>query len=90
MTSQINPTTIDGNYPIAGVPNNTQGMRDNFTAIKTNFQYAETEIDDLQLKGVFKAALTVNVVGTIVAIPRGRDLSDGASRKRCAPSSISP
>ena len=58
MTSQINPATIDGNYPIAGVPNNIQGMRDNFTAIKTNFQYAETEIDDLQSKGVFKAALT--------------------------------
>jgi hypothetical protein len=58
MTSQINPATIDGNYPIAGVPNNTQGMRDNFTAIKTNFQYAETEIDELQSKGVFKAALT--------------------------------
>ena len=58
MTSQINPATIDGNYPIAGVPNNTQGMRDNFTAIKTNFQFAETEIDDLQSKGVFKAALS--------------------------------
>ena len=58
MTSQINPATIDGNYPIAGVPNNTQGMRDNFTAIKTNFQFAETEIDELQSKGVFKAALT--------------------------------
>ena len=58
MTSQINPNNIDGNYPIAGVSNNTQGMRDNFTNIKTNFQYAETEIDDLQLKSVFKAALT--------------------------------
>ena len=58
MTSQINPATIDGNYPIAGVPNNTQGMRDNFTAIKTNFQFADTEIDDLLSKGVFKAALT--------------------------------
>ena len=58
MTSQINPNNIDGNYPIAGVSNNTQGMRDNFTNIKQNFQYAETEIDDLQSKGVFKAALT--------------------------------
>ena len=57
MTSQINPATIDGNYPVAGVPNNTQGMRDNFTATKTNFQYAETEINELQSKGVFKAAL---------------------------------
>jgi hypothetical protein len=33
-------------------------MMDNFTNIKTNFQYAEDEIDDLQSKGVFKAALT--------------------------------
>jgi hypothetical protein len=58
MTSQINPNNIDGEYPVAGVSNNTQGMRDNFTNIKTNFQYAEDEIDDLQSKGVFKAALT--------------------------------
>jgi len=58
MTSQINPNNIDGNYPIAGVSNNTQGMRDNFTNIKQNFQYAETEIDDLQAKVLLKAALT--------------------------------
>ena len=58
MTSQINPNNIDGEYPVAGVSNNTQGMRDNFTNIKTNFQYAEDEINDLQSKGVFKAALT--------------------------------
>ena len=58
MTSQINPNNIDGNYPIAGVSNNTQGMRDNFTNIKQNFQYAETEIDDLQSKVLLKAALT--------------------------------
>lgn len=58
MTSQINPTTIDGTYPIAGVPNNTQGMRDNFTSTKTNFEYAKDEITDLQSKGIFKAALS--------------------------------
>jgi len=58
MTSQINPNNIDGEYPVAGVSNNTQGMRDNFTNIKTNFQYAEDELNDLQSKGVFKAALT--------------------------------
>jgi len=58
MTSQINPNNIDGNYPVAGQPNNTQGFRDNFTNIKTNFQYAETEIDDLQSKVVLKSALT--------------------------------
>lgn len=58
MTSQINPTDIDGNYPIAGVSNNTQGMRDNFTNTRTNFQYAADEITDLQSKALLKAALT--------------------------------
>jgi hypothetical protein len=58
MTSAINPNNIDGAYPIAGQPNNTQGMRDNFTATKTNFQYAADEITDLQSKVVAKSALT--------------------------------
>ena len=58
MTSQINPNDIDGNYPIAGVSNNTQGMRNNFTNIKTNFQYTASEITDLQSKVLLKAALT--------------------------------
>jgi hypothetical protein len=57
MTSAINPNNIDGAYPIAGQPNNTQGMRDNFTATKTNFQYAADEITDLQSKVVVKSAL---------------------------------
>ena len=58
MTSQINPNNIDASYPVAGQPNNTQGFRDNFTAIQTNFQYAENEINDLENKAVLKAALT--------------------------------
>jgi len=58
MTSSINPNNIDGNYPVAGVPNNTQGFRDNFTNTKTNFQYAADEINDLQSKAVLKQALT--------------------------------
>lgn len=57
MSSQINPNNIDGTYPVAGVPNNTQGFRDNFTNIKTNFSYAESEIDDLQSKVLLKSAL---------------------------------
>ena len=57
MTSQINPNNIDGTYPVAGQANNTQGFRDNFTNIKTNFQYAEDEITDLQSKVVLKSAL---------------------------------
>jgi hypothetical protein len=58
MKSKINPNNLDGQYPVAGQPNNTQGFRDNFTNIKTNFQTAATEITDLENKGVFKAALT--------------------------------
>jgi hypothetical protein len=57
MTSQINPNNIDGNYPVPGVPNNTQGFRSNFTETRTNFQYAAQEITALQNSGVFKAAL---------------------------------
>jgi hypothetical protein len=58
MTSSINPNNIDGNYPVAGQPNNTQGFRDNFTNTKTNFEYAQTEINDLQSKVILKQALT--------------------------------
>lgn len=58
MTSQINPNNIDGAYPVAGQDNNSQGFRDNFTNTSTNFEYAASEITDLQNKAVLKAALT--------------------------------
>ena len=58
MTSSINPQNIDANYPVAGVPNNTQGFRDNFTNIQTNFTYAKNEITDLENKAILKSALT--------------------------------
>jgi hypothetical protein len=58
MSSNINPNIIDGSYPVAGQDNNSQGFRDNFTNTKTNFQYAENEINDLQSKVILKAALT--------------------------------
>jgi hypothetical protein len=58
MTSQINPNNIDGAYPVAGQDNDSQGFRDNFTNIKTNFSYASAEITDLQSKAVLKAPLS--------------------------------
>ena len=58
MTSQINPNNIDGAYPVAGQDNDSQGFRDNFTNIKTNFGFASAEITDLQSKVVLKSALT--------------------------------
>jgi len=67
MASSINPNNIDTTYPIAGQDNDSQGFRDNFTNIKTNFEYAETEIDDLQAKGIFKSALTGTVLDNDMA-----------------------
>jgi hypothetical protein len=60
MSSQINPNNINGEYPVAGQDNNTQGFRDNFTNIKVNFQYAETEITNLQANTISKVSTSVN------------------------------
>lgn len=48
MTSAINTTNIDGDFPVAGRDNNSQGFRDNFTSIKTALTVAKNEITDLQ------------------------------------------
>lgn len=48
MTSQINYTNINANFPVPGVDNDTQTFRDNFDSIKTNFRHAEEEITALQ------------------------------------------
>ena len=48
MASNIVPGNIDGSFPKAGQDNSSQGMRDNFSAIKNNFTEAKTEIEDLQ------------------------------------------
>lgn len=58
MASNINSTSIDENFPVAGVDNPTQGFRDNFTYIKDSLAAAKTEIEELQTKSVFKSALT--------------------------------
>jgi len=58
MASSINPNNIDTTYPVAGQDNDSQGFRDNFTNLKTNFTYAKSEIEDLQSKAVLKSALS--------------------------------
>lgn len=52
MASSINPDNIDGTYPVAGQDNDSQGFRDNFTNIKTNFTSAKSEIEALQTTSV--------------------------------------
>ena len=49
MSSNINYLSINENFPIAGQDNDTQVFRDNFDTIKTNFRYAQEEINDLQV-----------------------------------------
>lgn len=58
MSSQISPTSINTQFPVAGVNNNTQGFRDNFTAIQNNFTFAQQDINDLLNKAVVTAPLT--------------------------------
>ena len=48
MASTIISGTIDGAYPVAGVDNDTQGFRDNFTIIKTGLATASSEVTVLQ------------------------------------------
>jgi hypothetical protein len=58
MASLVNPSNINGNFPIAGQDNDSQGFRDNFTNIRNNFTFIKQEVEDLQSKAVLKSALT--------------------------------
>ena len=48
MSSNINYLSINENYPVAGVDNDTQTLRDNFDTIKTSLRIANEEVTDLQ------------------------------------------
>jgi len=48
MASQISYSGIDGDFPVAGQDNDSQGFRDNFGLIKTGLQTANSEISTLQ------------------------------------------
>jgi len=72
MASNINYNNIDQTYPVAGVDNDSQGFRTNFTNIKENFRYTKAELEDLQSKVLLKSALTGttlnnNLNGTVIA-----------------------
>jgi hypothetical protein len=57
MPSNINVAALDANFPVAGTNNSSQGFRDNFTNIKSNLNYAKSELSDLQAKAILKSAL---------------------------------
>ena len=77
MPCNINANNIDGNYPIAGQDNDSQGFRDNFTNIKNNFVFAKSEIEDLQNNVLLKSALNGTTLsndlnGTVLYRPQLR------------------
>lgn len=81
MASNINANNIDGTYPVAGVDNDSQGFRTNFTNIKNNFTFTKAEIEDLQSKALLKEALTGttldnNLNGTIFSSAAIRDFRE--------------
>jgi hypothetical protein len=55
--SSINPNNINGQYPIAGQDNDSQGFRDNFTNVKNNLTFAKSEIEALEQNAILKTAL---------------------------------
>jgi hypothetical protein len=59
MTSQINTSNIDANFPVQGQDNPSQGFRDNFSHIKINFDTAAEEITTLQ-------DIVLGATGTII------------------------
>jgi hypothetical protein len=75
MTSQINYAAITTTYPVAGVDNDSQGFRDNFTAISAGLAVAKTELTALQTNAVLVANLTTNA--TVVNNMLGSTISNG-------------
>lgn len=75
MSSQIDNTSIDSTYPVAGKDNDSQGFRDNFSSIKNNFAYAKSEIEDLQNKVLLKSALDGEVLNNDLG---GSNISNGS------------
>ena len=62
MTSQINYGAITTSYPVAGEDNDSQGFRDNFTAIAAGLAVAKTELTQLQNSSVLRADLATNAI----------------------------
>ena len=75
MASKIVPGNIDGTYPKAGQDNSSQGFRDNFSAINTNFTEAKSEIEDLQTNKASKDAAS-NFADNEVSRAKFKDTSE--------------
>lgn len=60
MTSEINYGVIDANFPVPGEDNDSQGFRDNFSAISAALAVAKTELTQLQTNAIIAADLATS------------------------------
>jgi len=65
MTSAIIYNTINTNYPVAGQDNDSQGFRDNFTAIHAGLAEASAELTALQTVAVLSADLATQTTPVV-------------------------
>ena len=75
MTSLINYSAINTAFPVAGQDNDSQGFRDNFTAISAGLAEASTEISALQSNTLLSANLSTNAA--VVNNLLGSTISNG-------------
>ena len=70
MTSAINYSTINKDFPVAGQDNDSVGFRNNFAATQLALQTAHNEITALQTNAVLTADLAANtpVVNNLLAV----------------------
>lgn len=78
--SNINFSTIDTTYPVAGQDNNSQGFRDNFSAISQALATAKTEIGALQTRTVLVADLSTGT-DTVTNNLQGSSLVNGTTNR---------
>ena len=57
MTSEINTASLNENFPVAGVNNDSRGFRDNFLSIKHGLDTAASEITELQNRSGFTGSM---------------------------------
>lgn len=89
--SSIVPDTIDDAYPVAGEDNDSQGFRDNFNIIKTNFTQTKSEIDELLQNAARKDVSNVffeNRLERFTALQASSVASDPASFPTGGPNEI--
>jgi hypothetical protein len=64
--SNISTSLINVNYPKPKVNNNSQGFRDNFSAIKGALNVTNSELTDLENKSLFKSGTSNDMANTLI------------------------